>query len=105
MGLFLSTGAWEPPSEDDEAPGQEAGSKPWDRSEGKAVSHLFYKNKLAHAHLRDPAVMPGESVASKMLRLEILQRISSACTARRYAYQLLSPFFPFLLALSKRPFL
>ena len=70
------------PIEEEESLEQEAaGSKPWSRSDGKAVSHFFYKNKLAHAHLCDHAVMPGESVAPNVLQPEILQRISPACAA------------------------
>lgn len=58
-----------------------AGSRVWSQTEGRDPVSFFYGSELAHRHLQDPAVMPEVSAAPKMLRPEVLPRISPACAA------------------------
>ena len=89
----------EPPAAEEESPeGGAAASRVWSREEGRDPTSFFYGSELAHRHLRDPAVMPEVSTAPKMLRPEVLPRISPACaalTVRNPA--LLQSSLPFLL--------
>ena len=72
----------EPPSREEEPLGGEAAaSRSWTREEGRDPASFFYGSELAHRHLHDPAVMPEVSTAPKMLRPEVLPRISPACAA------------------------
>ena len=67
----------EPPSREEEPLGGEAASsRMWTREEGRDPASFFYGSELAHRHLRDPAVMPEVSTAPKMLRPDVLPRIS-----------------------------
>ena len=61
--------------------GEAAASQPWTREEGRDPASFFYGGELAHLHLYDPAVMPEVSLAPKMLRPDVLPRISPACAA------------------------
>ena len=61
--------------------GEAATSRSWTREEGRDPASFFYGSELAHRHLYDPAVMPEVSSAPKMLRPDVLPRISPACVA------------------------
>ena len=61
--------------------GEAAVSQSWTREEGRDPANFFYGSELAHRHLYDPAVMPEVSSAPKMLRPDVLPRISPACAA------------------------
>ena len=72
----------EPPAAEEESPGGGAvESRVWSREEDRDPVSFFYGSELAHCHLCDPAVMPEVSTAPKMLRPEVLPRISPACAA------------------------
>jgi len=56
-------------------------SRPWTREEGRDPASFFYGSELSHRHLHNPAVMPEVSSAPKMLRPDVLPRVSPACAA------------------------
>ena len=89
----------EPPAAEEEPLGGGAAeSRVWTREEGRDPASFFYGSELAHRHLRDPAVMPEVSTAPKMLRPEVLPRISpawAALTVRDPAFS--CPSLPLLL--------
>ena len=72
----------EPPSREEEPLGGEAAaSQSWTQEKGRDPASFFYGSELAHRHLYDPAMMPEVSSAPKMLRPDVLPRISPACAA------------------------
>ena len=75
-----AAGTQESPSVEESRRGvaTEAVPEPRVVSEGKVLSNFFYKNKLAHGHLRALDVMPEASGVPEGLRRELLDGVGPA---------------------------
>ena len=75
-----AAGTQEPPAAEESrrSVATEAVVEPRAVSEGQVLSNFFYKNKLAHGHLRALEVMPEVSEVPEGLRRELLDGVGPA---------------------------